>query len=354
MKLIQIILVLLLSASTLYAQGEQPPAKVKTASVSENIGAENAGLIGVLYFDQVSNISTEVPGMAQEVSFREGDKVRQGDVLIKINTDFLDKDIDMQEKRIEQADVRIRKTARNLQRYRKLFKSDAASEIDYDNLNFSHQELIKERETLRTSLAKIVLQKSKCVIKAPFDGIILEKNVGTGDWLIPGRMLCRAGSAKDLFVRVPVAETIVRYVEKNDPVDVVINAYEKKLTGIIEGILPVADEKTKNISLKIRLGDIDDIPFAVAENMSVTVYVPVSEKKKLGIIPRDALIKFQGKDFVYTVKDGKAAIVPVNIVSFMGENIGTDSPHIKPGMQVIVDGNERLKPDQPVEIAGEK
>ncbi|MDM8537904.1 efflux RND transporter periplasmic adaptor subunit, partial [Desulfobacterales bacterium HSG17] len=350
---IQIVLVCLLTVSSVFAQG-QPPAKVKLAPVTENIAAENTGLIGVLYFDRVSNISTEVAGMAQEVPFRAGDRVGLGDVLININTDFLDKDIALEEKRIEQAEVRIKKTARNLKRYKKLYKSEAASEIDYDNLKFSHQDLIIEKETLRSTLAKIVLQKSKCIIKSPFDGIVLEKNVDTGDWLIPGRMLCRVASAKDLFVKVPVAEKLVRYAEKNESVDVVINAYEKKLTGIVEGILPVADEKTKNISLKIRLGDIDDIPFAVAENMSVTVYVPVSEKKKLSIIPRDAVIKFQGKDFVYTVKEGKAAILPVNIVSFIGEEIGTDSPHIKPGMSVVVDGNERLRPDQPVVIAGEK
>lgn len=352
MKVIQIVLVCLMAVTTAFAQG-QPPAKVKVVPVTESTASENAGLVGVLYFDRVSKISTEVEGLAQEIPFREGDKVSQGDVLININTDFLDKDIALAEKKIEQSEIRIRKTARNLKRYKKLLRSDAASEIDYDNFNFSHQELIKEQETLRSSLEKIILMKSKCVIRAPFDGIVLEKNIDTGDWLIPGRMLCRVASAKDLFVKVPVAEKLLKFAVKNENIDIMINAYEEKLTGVVEGILPVADEKTKNVFLKIRIGDIDNIPFSIAENMSVTVYVPVSKKKKLSIIPRDAMIKYQGKDFIYTVKEGKAAILPVNIVSFMGSEVGTDSPHIKPGMKVVVDGNERLKPDQPVIVAGE-
>ena len=92
----------------------------------------------------------------------------------------------------------------------------------------------------------------------------------------------------------------------------------------------------------------------VAENMSATVHVPTSEKKTLSMIPRDALIKFQGKDFVYTVKEGKAAILPINIVTYMGSMVGADNPYFVEGMAVVVEGNERLRPDQPVTVAGEK
>ena len=73
-------------------------------------------------------------------------------------------------------------------------------------------------------------------------------------------------------------------------------------------------------------------------------------KMKLKMIKRDALIKYQGKDFVYTVKDGKATILPINIVVFSGEYVGVDNPYVVPGMPVVVDGNDRLKPDQEVEI----
>jgi multidrug efflux pump subunit AcrA (membrane-fusion protein) len=167
-------------------------------------------------------------------------------------------------------------------------------------------------------------------------------------------MVFRLGSADDLYVKVPIAEKLVRFAKPGDKADVIILAYDEKVSGDIEGILPVADEKTKNIFLKIRLGNIKDIPFKVAENMSVSVYVPISEKKTLKIIPRDALIKFQGKDFVYTVKEGRAAIMPVHIAAYMGAEIGVDDPHIAVDMPVVVDGNERLRPDQPVIVAGDK
>ena len=120
----------------------------------------------------------------------------------------------------------------------------------------------------------------------------------------------------------------------------------KEVFGTLEDIDPVADMKTKNVYLKISI----DPPDLVAQNMSATVSVPVSKRQTLSIINRASVIKFQGKDFVYTIKEGKAAILPVNIVAYLGDKVGVDNPYIVPGMPVVTEGNERLRPDQPVTV----
>ena len=88
--------------------------------------------------------------------------------------------------------------------------------------------------------------------------------------------------------------------------------------------------------------------------MSATVYLPSGPQRKLSILKRAALVKFQGKDFVYTVKEDKAAILPVTVVSYLGDRVAVSDPYIVPGMSVVVEGNERLRPDQPVTVAGEQ
>jgi multidrug efflux pump subunit AcrA (membrane-fusion protein) len=87
--------------------------------------------------------------------------------------------------------------------------------------------------------------------------------------------------------------------------------------------------------------------------MSATVFVPSSGKRQLSVISRAAVVKFQGKDLVYTVKDGKASVLPVNIVAYLGQKVAVDNPYIVPGMGVVIEGNERLRPDQAVVVAGE-
>jgi multidrug efflux pump subunit AcrA (membrane-fusion protein) len=136
------------------------------------------------------------------------------------------------------------------------------------------------------------------------------------------------------------------YLNKGDAVVVTVNAFDKKLKGTIVGIMPVADPRTKNVMLKIRLPHMK----TAVENISVTVLVPVSRRKRLKLVPRDALVNFQGKDIVYTVKDNRAVPVPIHIISYVGEFAGIKSSDISDGTMVVVDGNERLRPEQPVEV----
>lgn len=90
------------SRGTAASQGGGRPGKRKMV-------VENAPIIGVLYFDRVSSLSTEVAGLVKSVRFREGDRVKKRGVLLTLNTDFIDKDIELVETKIEQISVRIQR-----------------------------------------------------------------------------------------------------------------------------------------------------------------------------------------------------------------------------------------------------
>ena len=78
-------------------------------------------------------------------------------------------------------------------------------------------------------------------------------------------------------------------------------------------------------------------------NMSATASLPASEKRSLHVIPRDALIRRNGKDFVYTLKDGTASMTPVNVVMRSGGMIGSLSQLIRgAAILAIEDGCERI------------
>ncbi len=168
-------------------------------------------------------------------------------------------------------------------------------------------------------------------------------------WTVQGKQLVSLGSVNDVYVKAPIAETLLQFVEIGATVPVPINAFGEEIQGTVADLDPVADVKTKNVFLKIKIAPLP----LVAQNLSATVHVPAGPKQMLRVLPRAAVVKFQGKDFVYTVKEGKAAILPVNIVTFMGKNVAVDSAHITSGMGVVTEGNERLRPDQAVMVAGE-
>jgi len=345
MKTVKIILILFFSMIAVSAFA-QPPAKVVVAKVFEKEVSRTNQIVGVTDFDKLSGISSEISGLIEKQSVVEGTVVKKGDVLVSLNTDFIRKSIEIMKKQIEQVDIKTQNTKKNLNRYEILFKKNAASEKVYDDLSDTYKELMKEKEIIRKNMEKLDLEMKKSVIRAPFDGLILERYKSEGEWLSPGVSVCSLASVEDVFVRVAVSEELVKYIHPGEQISLTINALEKEFVGTVKIFVPVADMQSKTFQAKI------SIPYfkEIIKNMSATVNVPVSDKMKLKMIKRAALVRFQEKDFVYTVEDNKAKMLPVNIVAYEGEYIGVDNPHITADMPVVIDGNDRLRPDQPVEV----
>jgi multidrug efflux pump subunit AcrA (membrane-fusion protein) len=289
---------IILGFSSINAQ-EQPPAKVVVAEITREIVTENRSFIGLLGFDRTSRVSSDFSGLVEKVLVKEGDKINKGELLIQLDTEILDQEIVLRKNRIEQAQLSIELARKNLTRLETLLSKMGTSEKNFDDAQFAFQNSQLEKKSSELELEK-------------------------------------------------VEESILQFVTPGSEIPLTINAFNREMTGSISRIDPVADARTKNVFIEVSIPAFDDM----VANMSATVYIPTSAKLELSIIPRDALIKFQGKDFVYTIKEGKASILPVNIVTFLGKKVGADNPYFVPGMVVVIEGNERLRPDQPVLVEG--
>ncbi len=321
-----------------------PPARVKLEQVQEKMVARNTPVVGTLYFDRASVLAMEVAGIVQSVAVRAGERIKQGDSLLVLNTDFIDKEIALVKTRISQIDVQLEKADKDLKRYELLFRQQAASEQAYDDILFARRELVIRRDALSLELATAMLKKDKSTLRAPYSGVLLERSVDVGNYVSPGTVCFRLGSLEDVYIKVPVTENLLKYAQSGTALEVTINALNEEMTGILDGFLPVADIMTRNIMLKVKI----PAPSQVAENMSATVHVAVSPPAVLKMVPRDALVSLQGQDFVYTINDGKAMPVPVQILSYVGRMAAVASEPLLAGMDVIVEGAARLRPEQAV------
>lgn len=327
------------------AQGP-PPAKVVVDKISEQELAPTNPMIGALDFDKKSGLSAEINGLIQHLDIEEGALVRKGDILVRLNTDFLEKDIEILKKQVAQIEVKVGNTRKNVARYEKLFKKNAASEKAYDDIADSLSELLLEQEILLKRIERQELQVAKSQIRAPFNGLILEKQKSEGEWLSTGAPVCTIASIDDMVVRVAVPEELIRYVHPGQEIALTIGALEKTMQGKLDTIVPVADVASKTVQVKITIPYSDKF----IQNMSATVHIPVKHKMKLKMVRRDALVRNQGKVFIYTIEADKAKILPVTIAAYKDELVGLTDPYLKIGMPVVIDGNERLRPDQAVVI----
>ena len=340
--------VTLLFCGSAFAQ--QPPAKVVTTKVFARELAQTRPMVGVVDFNKTAGLSPEISGLIASQSIEEGVVVKKGAALVQLNTDFLRKDIAIINQEIAQKNITIQKTEKNLQRLKTLRSENISTEKEFDDLGFSLQELFIQRESLRVKLSKKELELAKSTLRAPFDGLVLAKYKAQGEWISPGVAVCLLGSINDLVVRVAVDEKLVAFVQPGLELSLTLTPLNRQLTGRLANRIPVADPKSKTFEISIA------IPYfkGVIQNMSARADVPVSAKTNLKMVRRDALVRFKGGEFVYTVKEGKAKILPINIVAVDGEYLGVDNPYIVPGMPIVVDGNERLRPDQAVTVLKEE
>lgn len=333
----------ILFGSTAYAQNP-PPARVVIAKIEFQTLARNHPFIGTFYYDRISHVSSEISGLATRVEARAGDRVNMGQPLVHLDTQLLDQEMIIHRNLVDQAELLTTHRQKNFQRMKSLHKTESISEKEHEDAEFLYREAVLKKMSATAILKKLEIQKKKSLIQAPFDGIVLEKNIESGDWVQPGKILMGIGSVNDLFVQVPVAETLLKFVSLGQSVPLTINAYDQEIMGTIDSLSPLADAKTKNVFLKIKIPMVS----RVAQNMSATVFIPTGKVQRLAMIPRDALVQSQGKDFVFTTQDGKARMLEVNIVTHANDRIGADNDHFIEGMPIVIDGNERLRPDQPV------
>ncbi|OOZ36217.1 efflux RND transporter periplasmic adaptor subunit [Solemya velesiana gill symbiont] len=316
------------------------------AIVEEREITETNRIVGVIDFDRISEVSGEISGLITEQRAIEGEVVQQGEPLVTLNTDLLLKDMDIKRREHAQVNADLEKTSRTVKRLEKLLKNNSASRQAYDDARFDYRALQQKSETLEQELQRLTLQIEKSTVRAPFTGIVLEKLKEQGEWLAPGTPVCRLASTDGVIVKVAISENLVRYQQPGQQVTLTISALNQQLLGEVAGFVPELDLRSKSALLKIAL------PYqpGMLQNMSVVAEVSSSEKRLLRLVPRDALVRLKGKDFVYTVKENRAKLLPIDIVARTTDTLGVAESPVTAGMVVIVDGNDRLRPDQGVTV----
>lgn len=120
-----IIFSILVTALSAIAQEGGPPARVQTVAVRQEMKAATAEMTGTLYFERTSRVSPEVSSRITAVTFREGDRMQKGDVLIRLDTEILEKELALERARLAQVKIRLEKSKLNLDRQTRLFQSNA-------------------------------------------------------------------------------------------------------------------------------------------------------------------------------------------------------------------------------------
>jgi len=292
-------------------------------------------MVGTVFPLRESIVAGEVEGLVVEFPVKRGDHVKKGRILAKLRPTTLE----------------IQLKGAKADEHLALIEYQRAKEL-YEGKTISHQEL-DEFETKFIAQQAVVEgiedDIGKCTITAPFDGRITEESTEVGQWLKKGDSVVSMLQLVYVKVRVPVPEKYIQNLNVGDESKVSFQALGGMTrTGHIVHIVPQADTRARTFPVYVKIDNKDE---AIKSGMFAEATLEMGTLLSATMILKDGVVRRGGGEFIYLAEDGKAVEVPVQ-TGIAHENLIRIIGDVKPGIDVIVRGNERLRNAQDIQVTG--
>jgi RND family efflux transporter MFP subunit len=325
--------------STAQAADPPPVPVVVTTARAENFGA-NLTATGTVVSRNDARISGEVGGTLAWIA-EPGVHVKRGATIARIDGERLAlalRDNDAALKRLE-AQLQLLST----QRRRLETLGNVVSQSQLDEALSRERMAEQDVEQARVARDRARLDLTRATVRAPFDGIVAERLRQSGEFVAGGTPLLRLVNDQDLEVVARAPMTTADTVDAGAVAQLIDG--EHKGTGRVRAVIPVGDERSRMVELRIAITD-----RSWRVGAPVRVEIAPRALKAVVTVPRDAVILRQGSSYVMRVKsDNTAERVAVNIGPGYANNVQIDGL-LQAGDRVVVRGAERLEPGQAVKV----
>lgn len=337
------------------AQGR--PAGVTTAIVTTSNMAETVSVFGEVVAGRESAVAARVGGVAQDVPIRIGDLVEEGDVLARLDTELLEIELAQAEAQIAIAQAGISVSEARLDRAEKAFRraetlrqnstiAEAQLEeraSDFAEARGAQQEALARIQASRNALEQARYRLDNAVVRAPFDAVVLDVATEVGQFITAGSQVATLIDTSALEIEANVPARYVSALRKDQPVTATTDIGDT-VTLTLRAILPTEFAATRTRPVRFELQDTEA---TIAVGQTVTLDVPVSAPREVLVVPKDALVQAQGGWSVFVHEDGKAMPRTIEIGAALNNSFEVLSG-LNEGDEVVVRGNERLRPGQDI------
>jgi RND family efflux transporter MFP subunit len=330
--------VALLAALAPASAADAAPVLVVVAKArSENFGASLTAT-GTVVSRNDARISGEVAGTLAWIA-EPGATVKRGDTIARIDPERLAltlRDNNAALKRLE-AQLSLLAT----QRARLQTLGGVVSQSQLDEALSRERMAEQDVEQARVARDRAQLDLNRASVRAPFDGIVAERLQQSGEYVAGGAPLLRLVNDRDLEVVARAPLTTADTVSAGADAQFVDG--DRKASGKVRAVIPVGDERSRMVELRITLSD-----RSWRVGAPVRVEIAPRSLKAVVTVPRDAVILRQGSSYVMRVRaDNTAERVAVNIGPGHANDVQIDGL-LRAGDRVIIRGGERLEPGQSV------
>src|SRR5450631_389279 len=331
------------------AQAAAPRAiSVATAQVlRQDVPVYLSGLGAVTAFN-TANIKSRVDGQIMKVNVREGQNVKQGELLIEIDARPYQAQLDQMQAQLFKDQATLRDAKLNLDRYTALIPSGSIAQQQVD----TQKALVDQLDgTVRTDQAQIdnaKLQIVYCHITAPFDGRVGLRQVDPGN-------IAHAADANPMLILTQLQPIAVVFTLTEDVLPTVsqhmkqgtleVDAFSRDdQTKLATGKLLVIDNEidptTGTAKLKAVFSNSDN---QLWPNQFVNADLLLETRKNSTVVPTAAILRGPQGTFVYAVNPDKTVQDRVVTISLTQGDTTVITSGVNPGDTVVTDGQDKLQ-----------
>ena len=339
-----------------------PPPLIELAQVTREALVQTYTVTGRLVASNRSAIASTIRGRVAEVLVQVGDRVKKGDVLVRLDLNRLKLEADLKAAEVigarakwNNAKAQVNFLNQELARLERLKRSAAFSQARFED---KQQEVVKAQTTVDETAAALRRARASrdlarvdvkdAEIKAPFDGAIIIRHTSPGAYINTGNPVITILDDVHLEIEADVPSVRLAGVRPASTITVKLDD-KRSIQAKVRAIIP--DENPLARTQAVRLvPDFGNNSGNVVPNQSVVLMVPRGDRRQVIAVPKDAIVERQNGKAVFIFANGRVRPATVQIGESFGSKFEILSG-LRPGQQIVVRGNELLRPGQQVRVS---
>jgi RND family efflux transporter MFP subunit len=227
-------------------------------TVQETALATGPTISGSLTPAREADVRAETGGTVLETRVESGQKVKDGQVLGRLEDTSLRDAFLSARAAARSAEVALADAKRDLERDERLFKAGAVSERQLERSRTGVATAEAAFADARSRLVSAEEQLEKTTLRAPFSGVISERAVSAGDVVQPGALLYTVVDPTSLQLEAAVPAEQLREIAVGTPVEFTVSGYgDRRFQGRIDRVNPVADPATRQVRIYVKIPNTD-------------------------------------------------------------------------------------------------
>lgn len=325
-----------------FAAMQPPPDAVTTIVAQQEAWPATLSAIGTVAPVQGVTVSADLPGVVGRIHFDSGRHVRQGDVLVELDTR-------QEQAQLAAAEAQLELATLTLRRMRGLVEEDAVSRAEFDSAAAAHKQAEARIREIRATI-------DRKTIRAPFTGVLGIRQVNLGQYLAGGDPIVPLQSLSPIYVNFGVPQQDAGQMRTGRRVRVTVGDLGGvEFTGRISALDAVVDQTTRNVQVQATLANPGG---KLRPGMFVQARVDLGASTSVIAVPTSAINYAPYGDSVFIVADLKTPDGQsyrgvrqqvVKLGGARGDQIAVLSG-INPGEEVVTSGVFKLRNGAAVQI----